>query len=63
VQKAQTASVDGGAGSGSSGGEQAVSELGRFQVMALLQAIRYYLLAGDLERAKSWGLNRAIFYA
>ncbi|ALL01872.1 hypothetical protein Pyrde_1829 [Pyrodictium delaneyi] len=37
--------------------------LGRFQVMALLQAARYYKLKGDLERAKSWGLNRAIFYA
>ncbi len=38
-------------------------EPGRFQVMALLQAARYYLLTGDMERAKSWGLNRAIFYA
>ncbi len=38
-------------------------EPGRFPVMALLQAVRYYLLTGDLERAKSWGLNRAIFYA
>ena len=37
--------------------------IGRFQVMALLQAARYYLLTGDLEKAKSWGLNRAIFYA
>jgi len=37
--------------------------IGRFQVMALLQAARYYLLYGDLERAKSFGLNRAIFYA
>ncbi|MCX8188238.1 MAG: hypothetical protein N3F64_00835 [Nitrososphaeria archaeon] len=41
-----------------------VSEkIGRFQVMALLQAARYYLLKGDLDRAKSFGLNRAIFYA
>lgn len=39
------------------------SRIGRFQVMALLQAARYYLLKGDLERAKSFGLNRAIFYA
>ncbi len=31
--------------------------------MGLLQAARYYLLYGDLERAKSFGLNRAIFYA
>ncbi len=37
--------------------------IGRFQVMALLQAARYYKLKGDLERAMSWGLNRAIFYA
>jgi len=38
-------------------------KIGRFQVMGLLQAVRYYLLTGDLERAKSFGLNRAIFYA
>ena len=38
-------------------------EIGRFQVMALLQAARYYLLKGDMEKAKSFGLNRAIFYA
>jgi len=38
-------------------------KIGRFQVMGLLQAARYYLLTGDLERAKSFGLNRAIFYA
>ncbi len=37
--------------------------IGRFQVMGLLQAARYYLLKGDLEKAKSFGLNRAIFYA
>ncbi len=36
---------------------------GRFPVMALLQAARYYLMTGDLERALSFGLNRAIFYA
>ena len=36
---------------------------GRFEVMALLQAARYYLLTGDLAKAKSFGLNRAIFYA
>ncbi len=36
---------------------------GRFEVMALLQAARYYLLKGDLDKAKSFGLNRAIFYA
>ncbi len=39
------------------------SEPGRFQVMALLQAVRHYLLYNDLDRAKSFGLNRAIFYA
>ena len=37
--------------------------IGRFQVMAILQAARFYLLTGDMERAKSFGLNRAIFYA
>ncbi len=37
--------------------------VGRFEVMALLQAARYYALTGDLEKAKSFGLNRAIFYA
>lgn len=37
--------------------------LGRFQVMALLQAARYYILTGDKEKAFSFGLNRAIFYA
>jgi len=38
-------------------------KLGRFQVMALLQAARYYVLTGDLKKALSFGLNRAIFYA
>jgi len=38
-------------------------KIGRFQVMALLQAARYYKLKGNLEKAKSFGLNRAIFYA
>lgn len=37
--------------------------LGRFQVMALLQAARYYLLKRQLNKAMSFGLNRAIFYA
>jgi len=37
--------------------------VGRFQVMALLQAARHYVLHGDQVRAKSFGLNRAIFYA
>lgn len=37
--------------------------IGRFQVMALLQAARHYLLKGDLDKSKSFGLNRAIFYA
>ncbi len=37
--------------------------IGRFQVMALLQAARYYVLKGDINLAKSFGLNRAIFYA
>jgi hypothetical protein len=37
--------------------------IGRFQVMALLQAARHFILMGDEEKAKSFGLNRAIFYA
>jgi hypothetical protein len=37
--------------------------IGRFQVMALLQAARAYTLGLPLESARSWGLNRAIFYA
>ncbi len=41
----------------------AKQRLGRFQVMALLQAARFYILTGDEEKAKSFGLNRAIFYA
>lgn len=38
-------------------------KIGRFEVMALLQAARYYLLTGDMKKAFSFGLNRAIFYA
>jgi len=37
--------------------------VGRFQVMALLQAARAYALGLPLESAHSWGLNRAIFIA
>jgi len=37
--------------------------IGRFQVMALLQAARHYIIHKDLKKAKSFGLNRAIFYA
>ena len=44
-------------------GKEPAGEVGRFQVMALLQAARYYVLTGDLKKAKSFGLNRAIFYA
>ena len=40
-----------------------MGKLGRFQVMALLQAARYYLITHDIKRAYSFGLNRAIFYA
>jgi len=40
-----------------------MKEPGRFPVMALLQAARYYTLYGDIDKAKSFGLNRAIFYA
>lgn len=37
--------------------------VGRFQVMATLQAARAYVLGMGIDSAKSWGLNRAIFYA
>jgi hypothetical protein len=37
--------------------------VGRFQVMATLQAARASVLGLPLESAYSWGLNRAIFYA
>jgi hypothetical protein len=37
--------------------------VGRFQVMAVLQAARAHALGLPLESAHSWGLNRAIFYA
>ncbi|MGQ9514281.1 MAG: hypothetical protein ACUVTL_04445 [Thermoproteota archaeon] len=37
--------------------------IGRFQVMAILQAARAYILGMPLEMSKSWGINRAIFYA
>ncbi|MDV3294013.1 MAG: hypothetical protein LYZ70_07055, partial [Nitrososphaerales archaeon] len=35
----------------------------RFQVMALLQAARAFVLGLPLDSAFSWGLNRSIFYA
>jgi hypothetical protein len=38
-------------------------KVGRFQVMAILQAARAKELGLSASRAKSWGLNRAIFYA
>jgi len=37
--------------------------IGRFQVMAVLQAARASILGVPLSRAKGWGINRAIFYA
>lgn len=37
--------------------------VGRFQVMATLQAARAYTLGLPMESACSWGLNRAIFIA
>jgi hypothetical protein len=37
--------------------------VGRFAVMAVLQAARAYILGLPLESAYSWGLNRAIFIA
>jgi hypothetical protein len=39
------------------------SGVGRFQVMATLQAARAKQLGLPLAAAKSWGLNRAIYYA
>jgi hypothetical protein len=38
-------------------------KVGRFQVMAVLQAARAKTLGMKVSEAKSWGLNRAIFYA
>ena len=38
-------------------------KVGRFQVMAVLQAARAKEFGFSDTRAKSWGLNRAIFYA
>ncbi|HUO43055.1 MAG TPA: hypothetical protein VMU35_08765 [Methylomirabilota bacterium] len=38
-------------------------KIGRFQVMAILQAARAKQLGLPINEAKSWGLNRAIFYA
>ena len=40
-----------------------MGRVGRFQVMATLQAARAHTLGLDLDEAKSWGLNRAVFYA
>lgn len=37
--------------------------VGRFQVMATLQAARAYVLGLPLDLSLSWGLNRSIFYA
>ncbi|MCX8015106.1 MAG: hypothetical protein N2748_03725 [candidate division WOR-3 bacterium] len=37
--------------------------VGRFQVMAILQAARAFVLGEPMPTAQSWGLNRAIFYA
>ena len=38
-------------------------KVSRFQVMAVLQAARAYVLGLPMESAHSWGLNRAIFIA
>jgi hypothetical protein len=40
-----------------------MARVGRFQVMATLQAARALKLGLSLDEAKSWGLNRAVFYA
>ena len=40
-----------------------MGRVGRFPVMATLQAARALALGLGLDEAKSWGLNRAVFYA
>jgi len=40
-----------------------VMAVGRFQVMAVLQAARASVLGLPFDLSLSWGLNRAIFYA
>lgn len=42
---------------------QFTGKVTRFQVMAILQAARARALGLDQKEAKSWGLNRALFYA
>jgi len=42
---------------------QRTMQVGRFQVMAVLQAARAHILGLPLASAHSWGLNRAIFHA
>ena len=44
-------------------GRWMVGRVGRFQVMATLQAARARALGLEEDEAKSWGLNRAVFYA
>lgn len=41
----------------------AVKGVGRFQVMATLQAARARALGLPADSARSWGLNRAVYYA
>ncbi|HEU5298258.1 MAG TPA: hypothetical protein VFW08_02085 [bacterium] len=41
----------------------AAKGVGRFQVMAVLQAARARALGLPADSARSWGLNRAIYYA
>ena len=36
--------------------------IGRFQIMAVLQAARAHVLGLPISSAKAWGYNRAIFY-
>ena len=40
-----------------------MAKITRFEVMAVLQAARARALGLDQDEAKSWGLNRALFYA
>lgn len=50
-------------GSSTSDVKMVSMRVGRFQVMAVLQAARAHMCGLSLDESKSWGLNRAIFYA
>src|SRR3954470_13726542 len=58
-KEAKNSSIQSPIESQSSKGRAFLSE---FYIHAILQAARGYQLGLDLDSAKSWGLNRAIFY-